>query len=99
MKQKLVDLFMSKIEESAKTPPDISSYSLIRTGTGSWSIKIYWKGKAKLKVQTSIVVKLNNDIKATKSAIDAMEQIIEDGTMVEIDFGQKIKKERGNQWS
>ena len=89
---------MSKLEESAKTPQEISSYSLIRTGTGSWSMKIYWKGKSKSKVQASIVVKLNNDIDATVSAIHAMESIIENGTKADIDFGQKAKKERGTGW-
>jgi len=98
MKQKLMDLFMSKIVESAKTPQEVSSYSLIRTGTGSWSMKIYWKGKAKSKVQASIVIKLNNDIEATIASIHAMEQIIENGTKVDIDFGQKAKKERGTGW-
>jgi len=98
MKQKLLDLFMSKIKESVKTEQDVSSYSLIRTGTGLWTMKIYWKGKAKSQIQASIVIRLNNDISATKLAIDAMEKIIENGTKTEIDFGQKAKKERGTGW-
>lgn len=95
MQQKLKELFMSKINLAGKKPIDISSYTLIRAGTGSWNNKIYWKGKLKEKSIASIIVNLNNDIDTVKLAINAMEEIITIGSRTEIDFGQKIKTEKG----
>jgi len=95
MKHKLKELFMAKILASNKKQNDISSYAMVRTGTGSWTNKIYWKVQGKKKVQVSIVIKLNNDIETIKNAIDAMEEIIYDGTKTEIDFEQKTKREQG----
>ncbi len=95
MKNKLKELFMAKILASNKKQNDISSYSMIRTGTGSWNNKIYWKVQGQKKVQVSIIIKLNNDIETVKEAINAMEEIIYDGTKTEIDFEQKTKKTQG----
>ena len=95
MKNKLKELFLSKILLAIKKPIDISSYSLIRSGTGSWANKIYWKGKAVEHSKVSITIKLNNDTNAVKDSIDAMEEIITDGSKTEIDFGQTIKTEKG----
>ena len=98
MEEKLKELFISKMKSSHKKEADVSSYTIIRSGTGLFTMKIYWKGKAKSQTETSINIRLNNNIESSFSAIKAMESIINDGSMAEIDFEQKIKTQKDAKW-
>lgn len=96
MEKKLKELFMLKIKASNKKEEDVSSYTIVRAGTGLFTMKIYWKGKSEKKSQTFINVKLNNDIEAMYNAAKAMESIILDGSLADIDFEQKTKTKKGD---